>query len=230
MNTTSSIQILIAEDHELTRGGLVYALNKKKPHINIVAEAEDGEQAIALAKQHQPDMILMDIGMPVMDGIQATKTIKQSMPEIKVIVLTSHRDENEILGAIGAGADAYSLKDIKTDRLIQVIDMVMEGALWLDPSIAKVVMNHLTKPSVTADPKPLENRETYKTDLTDREMDVLALIVEGKTNKDIADELVITIHTVKSHVASILQKLSVDDRTQLAIKALREGLVQPKTR
>jgi DNA-binding NarL/FixJ family response regulator len=217
------LKVLIVEDHELARNGLVFSFNKKSS-FQIVGEAENGEQAIRICEEHQPDVVLMDIGMPVMDGIEATHHIKRHWPNIKVMMLTSHQDGEEIYASLAAGADAYCLKDIKIERLMQIMEMVDEGALWLDPSIAKMVMNSLVvgMPEKT---KSYQNRQRYNADLTDRELEVLQLIVSGKSNKEIADELKITVHTVKAHVGSIIQKLAVDDRTQAAVKALRDGIV-----
>ncbi len=222
---TRPLKIMIAEDHELARNGLVFSLNRKS-QFKIVAEAENGEMALKLAQETQPDVVLMDIGMPVMDGVEATQLMKQRHPHIKVMILTSHQDGEEVYASMAAGADAYCMKDIKTERLIQLVEMVYDGAIWLDPSIARLVMDSLTvRPP---DHKPKEgtaSRQRYNVDLTEREMEVLQLIVEGRSNKEIADILVITIHTAKAHVGNIMQKLSVADRTQAAVKAIREGLV-----
>jgi len=167
----------------------------------------------------------MDIEMPVMDGIQATHLIKRQFPEIGVVMLTSHDEGEDVYASLAAGADAYCKKDIRTERLIQVIQMVSEGAMWLDPAIARLVMQALplTLPEKYRQP---QGRQKYKTGLTERELEVLECIVNGKSNQEIAEKLVITIHTVKAHVANIIQKLSVDDRTQAAVKAIRDGLVR----
>ncbi len=240
-NAQTPPRVLIAEDHELVRYGLALTLEEQKsngaPRVEIVGEAENGQEAVALAESEKPDIILMDIGMPVMDGITATARIKEAHPEIKVAMLTSHKDEEEIFASLAAGADAYCMKDIKVDRLCQVIEMVLDGALWIDPAIAQVVMKAL--PSQNRDPKeaaePADGpgaekaapaqRKRYNTDLTEREMEVLELIVEGKSNKEIAAILHVTTHTAKVHVGNIIQKLAVDDRTQAAVKALQQGYV-----
>jgi two-component system, NarL family, response regulator LiaR len=217
-------RLLIAEDHDLVREGLSYTLERKGA-FEIVIEAKNGEEAVQLVLTEQMDIVLMDIEMPIMDGILATQQIKEKSPNTKVIILTSHRDGNQVYASLAAGADAYCLKDIKMERLIQVIEMVYEGAVWLDPTIARMVMDilPLNMPDVN---KPLSTRQRYNTELTERELQVLQQIVEGKTNKEIAKELSITIHTVKVHVCNVIQKLAVDDRTQAAVKALREGLIQ----
>jgi two-component system, NarL family, response regulator LiaR len=217
-------RLLIAEDHDLVREGLSYTLERKGA-FEIVIEAKNGEEAVQLVLTEQMDIVLMDIEMPIMDGILATQQIKEKSPNTKVIILTSHRDGNQVYASLAAGADAYCLKDIKMERLIQVIEMVYEGAVWLDPTIARMVMDilPLNMPDVN---KPLSTRQRYNTELTERELQVLQQIVEGKTNKEIAKELSITIHTVKVHVCNVIQKLAVDDRTQAAVKALRDGLIQ----
>lgn len=220
----SPMKILIAEDHEFTRTGLKYSLQSKS-RFEVVAEAENGEQAVALVSQVQPDIVLMDIGMPIMDGIAATQKIKESFPGIKVVMLTSRQVKEEVYASLAAGADAYCMKDITTERLVHVIEMVAEGGIWLDPPIAQLLMHNLSvKPMEKEDRLP-QARHAYNAELTEREMDVLALIVQGKSNRDIADALTITTHTVKVHVGNIIQKLAVDDRTQAAIKALQDGLV-----
>lgn len=233
--TQQPITLLIAEDHEFTRTGLVYSLQAIK-NFQIVAEAENGAQAVEMAVQHKPSVVLMDIGMPEMDGITATQKIKAASPEIKVVMLTSRQFNQEIYASLSAGADAYCMKDITTDKVAQVIEMVMEGAMWLDPAIAKIVVNGLPAAGLsTAGSKQAHDGqglssihhrgEAYSSDLTEREIDVLKAIASGKSNKDIADHLSISVNTVKSHVRNLIQKLSVDDRTQAAVKALQEGLI-----
>lgn len=230
---TRPIRILIVEDHELARYGLSMALSEKEG-IEIVGEAENGQQGVDLALKEKPDVILMDIGMPVLDGIATTQQIKAAWPESRVIMLTSIQNHEEVLASMAAGADAYCLKDIKMERLCQVIQMVLEGAIWLDPAIARMVMQTLP---TGAEPVPSHNfdaieqtagkkgRVRYNAELTERELEVLKLIVDGKSNKEIAVLLDVSAHTAKAHVGSIIQKLAVDDRTQVAVKALRDGLV-----
>lgn len=217
------IKLLMVEDHKLLRVGLK-AIFDEYPNLDVIGEAEDGETAVKMAKELRPDIVLMDIGLPVMDGIEATRRIKEFDPNIKVIVLTSHNDENEVMQAMSAGANAYAMKDIKTEYLIMVIQSVKDGAVWLDPAIAKIVMEK--NPSLLQE-KP-QSRATFKAEhanLTEREYEVLKLVVEGKSNSEIAQELNISEHTAKAHVCNIIQKLVVDDRTQAAVKAIKEGLV-----
>ena len=227
VNTSTVIRILIAEDHLLTRNGLVYTL-EKSGNFEIVGEADNGEKACILALRDQPDIVLMDIGMPVLDGITSTQRIKAEAPDLKVIILTSHQKEEQVLASLAAGADAYCLKETPIDLLVRVISIVHEGGVWLDPAIAQMVMRALpgnSDKSLSQDNQPGKERKRYNADLTERELDVLREIVDGKSNKEIAETLEISLHTVKTHVCSIIQKLAVDDRTQAAIKALKEELV-----
>ena len=163
----------------------------------------------------------MDLGLPNKNGIDSTLEIKQNNPEQKVLILTSHRDENEVTGALGAGADGYCLKDINPKSLVNVIEMICEGAAWLDPAIARIV---LSKFSVETTIIKTEKEKAYSP-LTDRELQVLQLLADGCNNQEIADELSLSQHTIKTHVGNILHKLSVDDRTQAVVRALREGWV-----
>ncbi len=224
--TSTSIQIVIAEDHQLTRNGLVYTL-EKHGGFEIVAEVDNGDKALKMALGKRPDLVLMDIGMPVLDGITATQRIKAEAPEIKVVMLTSHQEEEHVLASLAAGADAYCLKDMPVDLLLRVIEIIYEGGVWLDPTIAGIVMQALPGGKSAVDKGPVQGKEKkrYSTELTEREMDVLREIVEGKSNKEIAESCDISLHTVKTHVRNIIEKLAVDDRTQVAIKALKEELV-----
>lgn len=229
-NKKTPVKLLIVEDHELSRYGLNMSLSEKEG-LNVIGEAENGKQGLELTLEKKPDVVLMDIGMPVMDGIEATQKIKEKQPDTKVIMLTSIQNHDEVLAAMAGGADAYCLKDIKLDSLYNVIQTVMEGAIWLDPAIARMVMQTLPA-SVTPDvssaaPHSEEKakRVRYNTELTDRERETLKLIVDGKSNKEMAVILNVSPHTVKAHVSALIQKLAVDDRTQVAVKALRDGLV-----
>ncbi len=224
LSTLKPIQILVAEDHELARNGLLACLGKIAD-LQVIGDVKNGLDAVSFVKRKQPDVVLMDIRMPVLDGISATERIKLDSPDIKVIMLTSHQEGEEVYAALAAGADAYCMKDIQIDRLAEVIRMVQEGAVWLDPAIARMVMSALPVSMGQKNRQP-QSRTRYNAELTEREREVLEKLVEGKSNREIADELCVTLHTAKAHVCNILQKLAVDDRTTAAVKAIRDGLIQ----
>jgi DNA-binding NarL/FixJ family response regulator len=211
--------ILIVEDHELTRFGLKTAFESCE-FIDTILEAESGESALELLDQNSIDLIIMDLGLPGMNGVEATKIIKKQNPEIKVVVLTSHNEVQEVLNSLKAGANAYCSKEINPKRLTEVVQSVLDGASWFDPSIAHIVLEAASK---------FQQEETTKPEkdygLTSREAQILKLITEGYSNNEIANQLFVSINTTKAHVASILQKLEVDDRLQAALKALKERLV-----
>lgn len=222
MSSLNRLKLLIVEDHELVRQGLAYTLHEHGfEHISCV---EDGQKAVSLCQQpnHRPDLILMDIGLPIMDGITATQLIKQQAPDVKVIMLTSHQDPMEVRSALTAGADGYCLKDIPIERLCRVMEDLMEGGLWLDPAVAQALQQWI----IAIPEHPGVNTEaTQDPGLTEREREVLAEIVNGKSNKEIAVYLGMSPHTVKTHVTNIIQKLAVTDRTQAAVKAIKHQLV-----
>lgn len=211
--------ILIIEDHELTRFGLKTAF-ESCDYVENIFEAESAETGIDIVKDDKIDLIVMDLGLPGMNGIEATGKVKQYNPEIKIVVLTSHNDSQEVLNSLKAGANAYCSKEINPKRLTQVVQSVLDGASWFDPSIAHVVLDAASKFSNTETLRP--EREYG---LTARETQILKLITEGFSNNEIANQLFVSINTTKAHVASILQKLEVDDRLQAALKALKERLV-----
>lgn len=211
--------ILIVEDHELTRFGLKTAFEAYE-FVNTIYEAESAEKAIEIVNSNHIDLIIMDLGLPGIDGIEATQKIKEINTDIKIVILTSHNDEQEVLNSLKAGANAYCSKEINPKRLVQVIQSVLDGAAWFDPSISNIVLQAATKSQTDAALKP---EKDYG--LTSRETQILKLITEGYSNNEIANELFVSINTTKAHVASILQKLEVDDRLQAALKALKERLV-----
>lgn len=211
--------LLIVEDHELTRFGLKTAF-EDIDYINVIYEAASGEEAIEIFKNNEIDLIIMDLGLPKMDGIETTQTIHTLNKDVKIIILTSHNDEKEVLNSLKAGANAYCSKEINLQRLVQVVQSVSEGAAWFDPSIAHIVLQATTS-------SKLDDKDTnYRNyDLTAREAQILKLMTEGFSNMEIAQHLVISVNTTKAHVASILQKLEVDDRLQAALKALKYKIV-----
>jgi two component transcriptional regulator, luxR family len=211
--------ILIVEDHELTRFGLKTTFENVE-YINNIYEADSAETAIQVFNNNNIDIIIMDLGLPNMNGIEATKQIRSSNKDVKIIILTSHNDEKEVLNSLKAGANAYCSKEINPQRLIQVVHSVADGAAWFDPSIAHIVLKASANSPVF---DTEDNRKDY--DLTSREAQILKLMTEGYSNMEIAQILVISINTTKAHVANILQKLEVDDRLQAALKALKNKIV-----
>ena len=211
--------ILIVEDHELTRFGLKTTF-EGVDYVGTIYEADSAEAAIEIFKNNQIDIIIMDLGLPNMNGIDATKHIKSLNKDVKVIMLTSHNDEKEVLNSLKAGANAYCSKEINPQILIQVVQSVADGAAWFDPSVAHIVLKaSANSPNFDTD----NNSKNY--DLTTREAQILKLMTEGYSNMEIAQMLVISINTTKAHVANILQKLEVDDRLQAALKALKHKIV-----
>ncbi len=208
------IRVLIVDDHAIVRQG-ISALLEMKPGIKVVGEASDGKEAVAKAKALHPDVILMDIMMPEMDGIEATREITAAEPNAQVLVLTSFAADEKVFPAIKAGAQGYLLKDAGRDELVEAIRRVSRGESSLDPAIARKVLHELAHPAgrpLTPDP------------LTERELEVLKLVAKGLQNDEIAERLVITDATVRTHVSNIMGKLQVASRTQAALYALRTGL------
>jgi len=221
--TTKNVRVIIVEDYKLTRMGLRSSLNEFDG-IEVIGEAEDGEKGINLIKELKPDVVLMDLGLPGINGIEATQQVKAFDPNIKIVILTSHDRDEEVTASLGSGANAYCLKDIEPHTLANVIKDVNKGAAWVDPAVAKVALNLFPKPQST---KVLNSSEIKdaRAHLTEREMEVLRLLVKGKSNTEIAKDLIVSVHTAKAHVCSILQKLCVDDRVQAAVKSIRENII-----
>ena len=216
------VSVIIVEDYKLTRMGLKSSL-EEFDGISVVGESEDAEKGLLLINRLKPDVVLMDLGLPGMNGIEATGRVKQENPDVKIIILTSHERDEEVLAALGSGANAYCLKDIEPHALVNVIKEVAKGACWLDPVIAKVALKLFPKPENIRISS--SNLTDGRSQLTEREMEVLRLLVKGKSNTEIAKDLIVSVHTAKAHVCSILQKLCVDDRVQAAVKAVKENIV-----
>jgi len=209
-----AIRVLIADDHPIVREGL-RTLVASEPGMDIIGEATNGAEAISLARTLRPDVILMDLIMPVKDGIEAIAEIKGQDPEVSILVLTSFGEEENVFPAIRAGAMGYLLKDTAPDQLLQAIYDVHRGESSLHPSIALQLIREINQPSdLPPAPDPL----------TQRELEVLKLLAQGLTNQEIADRLVISEWTVRTHVRNILGKLHLANRTQAALYALREGI------
>lgn len=216
---TKTCNILIVEDHALTRFALLTSL-KDESFTNKIYEAETAEEAYKILEKNEIDIILMDLGLPYTDGVCATIEIKKKYPDTKIIVITSHTEEKEVKGCIEAGISAFCSKDIKPEKLIELIKDVLEGSVWFDSSAAKFIMQKTS--SFDYKDENYDTKNSYN--LTTKEMEVLKLLADGNSNIEIAKKLNISINTTKVHMCSILQKLSVDDRTQAAIKAIRENL------
>jgi NarL family two-component system response regulator LiaR len=213
---TTKIKVMIVDDHGIVRQGLRTYLDLLED-ITIVAEAENGLDALEKVKQFNPDIVLMDLVMPEMDGIEATQKISGSYPDVKVIVLTSFTEDEKVFSAIKAGAVGYLLKDISPPDLAKAIQAVHKGETHLHPDITRKLMNQFVSPK--------SESETTPDDLTPREMEVLQLVAHGLSNKELAKKLTISAKTVKTHLSSIFSKLHVSDRTQAAIYALKHNLV-----
>ncbi|HTL89337.1 MAG TPA: response regulator transcription factor [Leptolyngbya sp.] len=240
----NDIRITLIEDHDLTRVGMRTAL-QQRPGFQVIGEAANGIDGLKMLTSLKPDVAIVDIGLPDIDGIELTRRFRQAQatmedqPDTKVLILTLQDQEETVLAAFAAGADSYCMKDVSLDQLVDALRVTQEGNSWIDPAIARVVLRQtqstvpVSQPvalvespqvSITAtEPEYNQIIEAYP--LTERELEVLQLIVDGCSNAAIAEKLYITVGTVKTHVRNILNKLCADDRTQAAVRALRSGLV-----
>lgn len=217
------ITVLIVEDNELMRHGLRAVLDRAE-EFQVVGEAEDGASAVELAAGLKPDVIVMDIGLPIMNGIEATRLIKQERPQVHIVMLTSHDNDDEIFAALSAGAAGYCLKDCASERIKIAVTSVSEGAAWIDPRIAHKVLKAFENP-LPRKPEAGQVALPASELLSQREREVLRLMVDGASNKEISEKLIISISTVRTHVEHILEKLAVTGRTAAAVKAMKEGLI-----
>ncbi len=215
---TELITVLVVDDHKVVRQG-VRAFMDTQPDLTVVGEAGTGEEAVALAAEHAPDVVIVDLVMPGMDGVEVTRQVKQVSPRTQVIVLTSYHQDEHIFPAIRAGALSYLLKDVGPAELADAVRKAANGEAVLHPRVAARVVQELHGARRQDSPNPF-------TELSDRELEVLRLIADGLNNADIAETLVISEKTVKSHVSNILNKLHLADRTQAAVYAWREGVVR----
>lgn len=211
---TLPLRVLIVEDDPMMQLGLEQSL-MAYPQLEIVGQAEDGYLGVQAALKLKPDLVVMDIGLPRLDGIAATQQIKAALPETHVVMLTSHTTETEVIAALSSGADAYCIKGASVERLLKAIAAAVDGATYLDPQIARRVIDNLKPPA----------NQGNAANLSTRELEVLKLMVEGLSNPEIAERLYLSPNTVKTHVRGIMNKLAVDDRVQAAVVALRSGLV-----
>ncbi|MEB3181933.1 MAG: response regulator transcription factor [Nostocaceae cyanobacterium] len=239
MNTT---RIILIEDHDLTRIGMREVL-KSEPDFEIVGEASDAQSGLKLLQSANADIAIVDVGLPGMTGIELTQTFKSALTadspvQTKILIMTMQDNEQTVLAAFAAGADSYYMKDASIERLPEAVRTTQEGNSWIDPAIARIVLEQTRQSNTPVPSKPVgekvnirglseeESQSLLAYPLTAREYEVLELIVEGCSNNQIAEKLYITVGTVKTHVRNILNKLSADDRTQVAVRALRAGLVK----
>jgi len=213
----SDIKVMVVDDHVIVREGLK-ALLELENDIHVVHEAASSMECLEVIDQHCPDVVLMDLKMPGVGGIEAVRMIKQSQPQVKVILLTNYDDEEYVIEAIKAEADGYVLKDVKKGALVRIVRLVLEGHSYIDPSVTNKVFRHLKHP-VGSD-KPYS-----RTILSHRELQILECVVDGKSNQQIAEAVYLSLDTVKSHLKNIYQKLGVSRRAQAINKAIKEGLI-----
>lgn len=223
ISATGEVRVVIVEDYKLTRIGLRSTLNEFE-NVTVIGEAEDAVSGLEIIQREKPDVVLMDLGLPGMNGLEATMKVKEVSPDTNVVILTSHERGEEVVAALGAGACSYCLKDIDPNVLSQVITSAAEGACWIDATVAKVALNLFPKPENISNLPKMDVTDA-RAQLTDRELEVLRHLVQGKSNTEIAKELIVSVHTAKAHVCSILQKLCVDDRVQAAVKAIKENII-----
>lgn len=216
--TDDRIKVLIVDDHKVVRQGLRTFL-ELQADVTVVGEADDGQTAVEMVRELHPNVVLMDLVMPRLDGISATRQVKALGTDVKVIALTSFTEDDKVFPAIQAGASSYLLKDVSPDDLVDAIRAAHRGETRLHPDIARKLMEQVTKQTPS-------NHEPYMEGVTDREKDVVRLVAQGRSNQQIASELFISEKTVKTHISNILNKLQLQDRTQLAIYAIKSGMAR----
>jgi DNA-binding NarL/FixJ family response regulator len=228
VESCDKISVLVIDDNALNRFGLRTALGTKKG-ISLIAETDSGEKGVDLSREMNPNIVIIGPELPGIDPLETIEQIKSINRDIKIVVLTSNKEESDVLDILCAGAQAYCLKDITPEKLWHVVDFIRDGAIWFDAGVAPYIVNTLVNRRNNRKYRPFthemqgENQDNIQ--LTQRELDVLGLIVDGYTNPEISRKLCVSIHTAKAHVANILHKLSVDDRTQAAIKALKYRII-----
>ncbi len=222
MNEPSPIKVFIAEDQEIARIGLMTMLSRM-PAVEVVGSANNGQDAHRQCLSIKPDVVIMDLSMPVMNGVDATELIRKDLPETRVVIMTTHDRDEDVFGALGAGADGYCLKTATGEQLLAAIKTVADGGAWLDPAIANRVLRASTTGASSSAKKDGSANDMAK--LTERELEVLKLLVDGLNNQEMASHLFLSLETIKSHMRHIMEKLAVSDRTQAAVRAVRQGLV-----
>jgi DNA-binding NarL/FixJ family response regulator len=212
-----NIRVILADDHTVFRQGLKSLLSLEED-IKVVSEAANGKEAIDYAKQMHPDIIIMDINMPILNGLEATKKIKEELPKTKIIILTSQGDDKSIFNLIEAGAEGYLLKDVAAENLVSAIRDVQQGKSILHPEVTQKLLTRFVKKDDPSKSKPQDL-------LTDREVEVLKALAKGYTNQQIAEELYISQRTVQNHLHNIYNKLGINGRTEAVIYAIQEGII-----
>ncbi|SET09292.1 two component transcriptional regulator, LuxR family [Oceanobacillus limi] len=228
MNSDKQINIVLIDDHKLFREGVRRILDFE-PSFNVVAEGDDGAMATKLVKEHNPDVVLMDINMPNMNGVQATADLIRLFPTTNVIILSIHDDESYVTHALKTGAQGYLLKEMDSNALIDAIKVVSEGGSYLHPKVTHNLVQEYRRLSKESASRSTDNAIEYHRPLhilTKRECEVLQLLADGKSNRSVAETLFISEKTVKNHVSNILQKMNVNDRTQAVVTAIRKGWVE----
>lgn len=215
----SDIRILLADDHTVLRQGMAQVL-ESQPDLTVVAQASTGEEAVALAKQHQPDVILMDINMPKLDGVAAAQQITAVSPKIGIIILTMYRRDEYVFEAIKAGARGYLLKEVELEELLNAIRSVSQGEAVIDPAIAGRVLAELRQP---------RQAPTAASELAERDLEILQLVAQGLSNQEVADKLFLAEKTIRNRLSIIFKQLQLENRTQAALYALRQGLIDDET-
>ena len=215
---TGEIAILLADDHNVLRQGIAQMLDDQ-PDMKVVAQASNGSDAVNLARTHQPDIVLLDINMPEMDGVEAARRITAEIPETGVIILTMYRRDDYVFEAIKAGANGYLLKEVELGELLEAIRAVARGEAVLDPAMASRVLDELRQPRT--------NKRSSDSILTERDIEILRLVAKGLTNQEIAENLAISEKTVRNRLSFIFRHLHLKNRTQAALYAMREGLTDP---
>jgi DNA-binding NarL/FixJ family response regulator len=219
-----TITLLIADDHALVRAGTKELLDRQ-PDIQVIGEAADGEEAVRLARELKPEIVLMDVRMPKMNGVEATRRIKAELPDVAVLVLTAHDDDEYVFALLQAGANGYLLKTAEMDELVKAIRTVASGQSTLDPSVAGKVMAHFTGERKM--PETMGEMHEDFDGLTEREMEILRLVGDGMTNKEIGQTLFISDRTVQAHLSNIFSKLDVGSRTEAVMHGVRKGWITP---
>lgn len=217
------ISVYLVEDYQLIRKSLKLMINKA-PDIEITGDFETAEDFFEAFEQKPSDVVIMDLGLPLMNGLCAAKILKEKSPSTKIIILTSHERTDEVVAALACGANAYCLKDVEAEEIQNIIRSVFKGVMWIHPKVSEATRQSAPKP-ISTDFDNLYNKIGADTNLTEREFEVLKKIVDGKTNSEIARDMCISTHTAKAHVGNILSKLSVSDRVEAAVKAVRAKIV-----